>query len=69
MDLRMKAVVLVVVLSYASADRMAMKMIDDLMGSIVQMRNTEGALTREGKMMHSLVFGLFTYMVMGMGRK
>ena len=69
MDLRMKATVLVALLTFLSADRASMRVLDNMFGSVVPMRDAQGALTREGKAVHSLVFALVTYMVMSAGRR
>ena len=69
MNLNTKATLLVGLLTFLAADKSSMKMVDDLLGNFVQMRDSSGALTREGNMMRSALYMLVTNMVMKAGRK
>jgi hypothetical protein len=67
MDLRMKATLLVGVISFMQRDSKCCRFLEQLgMGSVFHMRDENGALTQEGKMVMSLFFALLTYMVMSM---
>ena len=64
MDLRMKATLLVGVISYMMQNPKSLDIVDNLFGSKVDIRDSEGRLTVNGKRLHSLTFMLITYMVM-----
>ena len=69
-DLRMKATFLVAVISFLQADHACCRFLEQLgLNKVVNMRDANGALTREGKLVMSLLFALLTYMVMSRGRK
>ena len=64
-DLRMKATLLVAVITFLQADHACCRFLEQLgFGNLVNMRDSNGALTREGKLVMSLFFALLTYMVM-----
>ena len=64
-DLRMKATFLVVVISFFQADHACCRLLEQLgFNKIINMRDSNGTLTREGKMVMSAFFGLITYTVM-----
>ena len=71
MDLRMKATFLVVVITFLQADHACCRFLEQLgFNKIVNMRTSDGALSREGKAVMSVFFGILTYMVMSrIGRK
>jgi len=71
MDLRMKSTFLVAVITFLQADHACCRFLEQLgFNKIVNMRDENGVLTREGKMLMSAFFGLLTYMVMSRsGRK
>ena len=70
MDLRMKATLLVAIVSFLQADHSCCRLLETLgINSVVQMRNGNGSLTRQGQMVMSLFFALLTYTVMSAGRK
>ena len=65
MDLRMKATFLVVVIFFLQADHACCRFLEQIgFNKIVNMRDSNGTLTKEGKMVMSAFFGLLTYMVM-----
>ena len=72
MDLRMKATLLVVVITFMQRDGACCRFLEKLgLGKVVPMRDANGVLTHEGKIVMSVFFGLLTYMVMSRvsGRK
>lgn len=70
MDLRMKATLLVGLITYLSSNSDLLHNLDHVFGSVVNMRDSQGNTTREGKAVQSAFFMLVTYMVMSRrGRK
>ena len=70
MDLRSKATLLVLVISFLQADHSCCRLLEQIgVGSVVKMRDNSGSLTKEGKMVMSTFFALMTYYVMSIGRK
>ena len=68
-DLRMKATILVGIISYMMQNPKSLYIIENLFGSQVDIRDSEGRLTLNGKRLHSLTFMLITYMTMSYRRK
>ena len=68
-DLRMKATLLVGIISYMMQNPKSLYIIENLFGSQVDIRDSEGRLTLNGKRLHSLTFMLITYMTMSYRRK
>lgn len=63
MDLRMKATMLVAIISYLQNDHSCCSFLEHLG---LSMRDEKGDLTSQGKVTMSLFFALLTYMVMSM---
>lgn len=64
-DLRMKATFLVGIITFFQADHSCCRFLEQLgFNKVVNMKNEQGDLTREGKLVMSLFFALVTYMVM-----
>ena len=64
MNLRTKVVFLVGLISYLSANSESMSRLDKMVSSFVTVRDSNGNLTNQGKMFHSLVFMMITHIVM-----
>jgi len=68
----MKATFLVAVITFMQRDGACCRFLEKLgLGKVVPMRDTNGDLSHEGKMIMSMFFGLLTYIVMSRvsGRK
>ena len=69
MDLRMKATLLVGIISYMIQNPSSLQMVDNLFSSIIKVRNQDGTITITGKQMHSVFFMLITYCIMTRRRR
>ena len=69
MDLRMKATLLVAAITFMQRDSACCRFLEQVgVDKLITMRESNGALTREGKMVMSLFFALLTYGLMSVGR-
>ena len=59
-----KSVLLVGFISLMATDHSSLRFLDDLFGSLVQMRNEDGSLTSQGKVMKSVFFMVIANMVL-----
>ena len=64
MNYRNKSILLVGFISLMATDHTSLRFLDDLFGSLVQMRNEDGSLTSQGKVMKSVFFMVIANMVL-----
>ena len=71
MDLRMKASLIVLIVSFLAQDHACCRLLEELgLGKVVNLRDANGKLTREGAAIMSSVLALITYVIMSRpGRK
>lgn len=66
-DLRMKAALIVLIVSFLQQDHACCRLLEQLgLGKVVQLRDANGKITRDGSMVMSGVLALITYMVMSL---
>ena len=65
MDLRMKASLIVLIVSFLQQDHACCRLLEKLgLGKVVNLRDANGKITREGSAVMSLVLAGITYVIM-----